>query len=162
LRRDYYERIEAIEYTIDHDDSRNLETIDGADIVLVGVSRTGKTPLSMYLAMQGWKTANVSFLPNIPWPAELDRVEHGRIVGLVIERERLMAHRKQRSSEVGLGVATPYSSEEALFLELEGLLAAFKQHRLPIVDVTEKPIETTAQEVIRLVTYALGDDARRQ
>jgi len=160
LRSDYYERIEAIEFTIEHDDSQNLHSLASADIVLVGVSRSGKTPLSIYLAMQGWKTANVSFLPNIPWPDELDQVERGRIVGLSIDRERLMTHRKQRANEVGLGRATAYSSEEALFNELEALHAAFRMHRLPIIDVTEKPIETTAHEVIQLVTRSLGENAR--
>jgi regulator of PEP synthase PpsR (kinase-PPPase family) len=161
LRRDYYEQIEAIEFAIEHDDSQNLHSIHHADIVLVGVSRTGKTPLSMYLAMHGWKTANVSFLPNIPWPAELSGVDHGRIIGLSIDRERLLAHRNQRSAEVGLGRSTPYNREEALFFELEALHAAFKQHRLPIIDVTEKPLETTAHEVIQLITRNLGDRARR-
>jgi regulator of PEP synthase PpsR (kinase-PPPase family) len=161
LRRDYYERIEAIEFAIEHDDSQSLHNVDMADIVLVGVSRTGKTPLSMYLAMHGWKTANVSFLPNIPWPTELDRVEHGRIIGLSIDRERLLLHRKQRSAEVGLGRSTPYSSEESLFHELEALHAAFKKHRLPVIDVTEKPLETTAHEVIQLVSRALGKSARQ-
>lgn len=160
LRSDYYERIEAIEFTIEHDDSQNLHSIGAAEIILVGVSRSGKTPLSIYLAMQGWKTANVSFLPNIAWPEELDHVERGRIVGLSIDRERLMAHRKQRSNEVGLGRATAYSAEESLFLELEALHDAFRKHRLPIIDVTEKPIESTAQEVVQLVTRALGPAAR--
>jgi regulator of PEP synthase PpsR (kinase-PPPase family) len=161
LRRDYYERIEAIEFAIEHDDSQNLHSIQLADIVLVGVSRTGKTPLSMYLAMHGWKTANVSFIPNIPWPVELERVDHGRIIGLSIDRERLMAHRAQRSTEVGLGRNNPYNSEEALFYELEALHEAFKKHRLPIIDVTEKPLETTAHEVITLVTRTMGENARR-
>jgi regulator of PEP synthase PpsR (kinase-PPPase family) len=161
LRRDYYERIDAIEFAIEHDDSQNLHSIDQAEIVLVGVSRTGKTPLSMYLAMHGWKTANVSFIPDIPWPSELSNVDHGRIVGLSIDRERLLAHRKQRSAEVGLGRNTPYNNEEALFHELEALHAAFKQHRLPVIDVTEKPLETTAHEVIQLVTRALGEHVRR-
>lgn len=160
LRSDYYERIEAIEFTIEHDDSQNLHSINAAEIVLVGVSRSGKTPLSIFLAMQGWKTANVSFLPNIPLPDELSQVERGRIVGLSIDRERLMAHRKQRSTEVGLGRATAYSTEESLFLELEALHEAFKKQRLPIIDVTEKPIETTALEVVQLVTRAMGTAAR--
>lgn len=162
LRRDYYERIEAIEFTIGHDDSQNLHSVLGAEIVLVGVSRSGKTPLSIYLAMQGWKTANVSYLPNIAWPEELQQVEHGRIVGLVIDQERLMAHRQQRSEEVGLPRTTAYSSEESVFNELEAMRAEFRRHRIPMIDVTEKPIETTAQEVIQLVTRALGPGARRQ
>lgn len=162
LRQDYFDRIEAIEYTIEHDDSQNMHSIDQAEIVLVGVSRSGKTPLSIYLAMHGWKTANVSYLPNIAWPEELDRVERGRVVGLCIDLERLINHRKQRSAEVGLAVGTAYSSEESLFLELESLRTEFKKHRLPVLDVTQKPIETTAHEVIQLVTRALGDQARRR
>jgi regulator of PEP synthase PpsR (kinase-PPPase family) len=162
LKRDYYERIEALEFTIEHDDSQNLHTIERAEIVLVGVSRSGKTPLSIYLAMLGYKTANVSFLPAIDWPEELSRVERARIVGLTIDRSRLQIHRQQRASEVGLGKATAYSSEESLFLELEALHEAFRMHHVPWLDVTEKPIETTAHEVIHLVTRALGADPRRR
>ncbi|MGC4069106.1 MAG: pyruvate, water dikinase regulatory protein [Polyangiaceae bacterium] len=161
LKRDYYERIEALEFTIEHDDSQNLHSIERAEIVLVGVSRSGKTPLSIYLAMQGYKTANVSFLPAIDWPEELGRVDRARIVGLTIDRARLQMHRKQRASEVGLGKTTAYSSEEALFLELEALHEAFRKHHVPWLDVTEKPIETTAHEVIHLVTRSLGTDPRR-
>ncbi len=162
LRRDYYERIEAIEFAIEHDDSQNLRRLQEAEIVLVGVSRSGKTPLCMYLAMRGWKAANVSILPNIAWPSELEQVEHGRLIGLRIDRERLMAHRKRRSAEVGLSGSTPYSSEESLFLELEALHEAFRKHRLPVIDVTEKSIETTAHEVIQLITRNLGDHARQR
>lgn len=162
LRREYFERVEAIEFAVDHDDSQNLASIGRADIVLVGVSRTGKTPLSMYLAMKGWKVANVSFLPDIGWHDELNHVDHGKIVGLSIELERLLAHRKQRSVEVGLGRATRYSSEESLFLELEALHDALKRHRVPIVDVTDKPLETSAHEVIELVTRQCGDSVRRR
>jgi regulator of PEP synthase PpsR (kinase-PPPase family) len=162
LRHDYYERIEAIEFSIEHDDSQNLATLDGAEIVLIGVSRSGKTPLSMYLAMHGWKTANVSFLPGLPWPVELESVDRQRLVGLVIDRERLMGHRRRRSVEVGFQGTTNYSSEESLFLELEELREELKRHRISTVDVTEKPIETTAQEVIQRITSALGEHARKR
>ncbi len=162
LRQDYYERIEAIEFSIDHDDSQNLATIRDAEIVLVGVSRSGKTPLSMYLAMHGWKVANVSFIPGVPWPSELDSVDKSRVLGLLIDREQLLAHRRRRSAEVGLTGMTSYSSEESLFAELEALRAALAAHRLGYIDVTEKPIESTAQEVIQRITRALGDSARRR
>ena len=162
LRREYFDRIEAIEFAVDHDDSQNLASIGCSDIVLVGVSRTGKTPLSMYLAMKGWRVANVSFLPEIGWHEELDHVDRGRIVGLSIELDRLLTHRKQRSAEVGLGRATPYSSEESLFLELEALREALKRHRVPIVDVTDKPLETSAHEVVELVTRQCGANVRRR
>lgn len=162
LRRDYFERIEAINFAVEHDDSQNLQSIAQAEIVLVGVSRAGKTPLSMYLAMQGWKTANIAFIPNTAWPSELASVEHGRIVGLQIEHERLLAYRKRRSHEVGLGKATPYSTQDSVFLELEMLRGEFKRRRVPVVDVTDKPLESSAQEVVELVTRAMGEHARRR
>lgn len=162
LRRDYFERIEAINFAVEHDDSQHLPSLDQAEIVLVGVSRAGKTPLSMYLAMQGWKTANIAFVPNTAWPSELERVDHGRIVGLHIEHERLLTYRKRRSLEVGLGRSTPYSTDTSVFLELETLRDEFKRRRVPVVDVTDKPLESSAQEVIELVTRFMGGHARRR
>jgi len=108
LRRDYFERIGAIEFAIDHDDGQNYRGLRQAEIVLLGVSRAGKTPLSMVLAMQGWLVANLPVVPGVPLPEELDDVDARRVVGLVIEHEQLLKHRQMRHTESGLTATTPY------------------------------------------------------
>lgn len=161
MRRDYFRRIEAIEFTIQHDDSQATDSLAEADIVLVGVSRTGKTPLSIYLAMQGWRVANVSFVPGIELPTALESVDRRRVVGLVIDHEELLAHRRRRHADFGIRRATPYVSSQEVFEELEALLEGFRRRRIPVVETTQKPLESIAHEVVDIVTRRLGDDAQR-
>lgn len=162
LHRSYCERMDAIDFAIEHDDSQSPRSLLEADIVLIGVSRSGKTPLTMYLAMQGWKVANVSYIPQGTLPEEVFQVPKSRMVGLLISQEQLTSHRERRQSEFGLLGATPYVSQAAVFEELESLRAFLREQRIATIDVTNKPIESTAREVVALVVGRLGDAARRQ
>lgn len=162
LNRAYCERMDAIEFAMQHDDSQNASSLSRADIVLIGVSRSGKTPLTMYLAMQGWRVANVSYVPNVELPRELATVSRSRIVGLLISQEQLTAHRVRRQGDVGLVGATPYVAEHSVFNELEGLREYFREQRIVTIDVTNKPIESTAREVVSLVVRRLGEEAKQR
>jgi regulator of PEP synthase PpsR (kinase-PPPase family) len=103
LRQLYFERVEAIEFTVAHDDGRNIHELDRAEVILVGVSRVGKTPLSIYLSVRGWKVANVPLIPDIPPPPELFQVDPRRVVGLTIQPAQLVAHRGGGGRRAGGG-----------------------------------------------------------
>jgi regulator of PEP synthase PpsR (kinase-PPPase family) len=151
VRADYFRRIEAIEFAVAHDDGRNTSELEFADVVLIGVSRAGKTPLSIYLAMRGYKTANVPLVKGIAPPKELSRIEPTRVIGLTLEPERLAAYRRQRQPHLGAMASTSYSSPREIFEDLEYARQIFRQGRFATVDVTSKPIEESANEVVALV-----------
>lgn len=146
----YFKRIEAIEFALRYDDGADLSGIPAADIVLVGLSRTSKTPLSMYLAMEGHKVMNVPLLPDVPFPAELEEIPQGRIVGLTIQPDRLQEIRLNRLARLGTkGTATTYSDMGHILEELAYADEIFKQHkRWPVLDVTGRSIEETAGLVL--------------
>ncbi len=150
-RQDYFDRVEAIEFTVAHDDGRGPEGLAMADLVLLGVSRCGKTPLSMYLAVHGWKVANVPLVSGLPPPEELTALEPGRVVGLTIERGHLMVHRRERAKHLGDIGASDYTSVNAVQRELEMAEALYRRHGYPVVSVTGKPVETLATEVLERV-----------
>jgi regulator of PEP synthase PpsR (kinase-PPPase family) len=157
LHREYFQRVEAIDFAISHDDGQNLATLADADIVLLGVSRSGKTPLSMYLAMQGWKVANVPLVAGIAPPAQLEQVDPRRVVGLKIASELLVHHRAHRQSALGT-FSTQYTDPMRIFHEVETARAYYRRRRVPTVDVTNKPIESSAREVVAIVTRRLGPE----
>ncbi len=146
----YFRRIEAIEFALKFDDGIDMGGLVDADIVLVGISRTSKTPLSMYLAMEGYKVMNVPLVPNVPLPPELEGIPQGRIVGLTIEPERLQEIRAYRLKRLGgVGTADSYSSMGRILDELAYADDIFKQHRRwPVLDVTGRSIEETAGLVL--------------
>jgi hypothetical protein len=150
LNRQYFDRVEAIEYAMEHDDGRNPQDLSRAQIVLVGLSRVGKTPLSMFLAMQGWRTANVPLVPG-GMPPELDKVDPGRIIGLIIDAERLAAHRRVRRDKLGLKGGR-YADLGGVFEETEQARELFRKKGYAVIDVTDKPLETSADEVTRIIT----------
>lgn len=149
---DYLERIKAIEYTVDHDDGRSPSHLDQADVVLTGVSRVGKTPLSIYLSVLGWRVANVPLVPGVPPPPELFEVDRRRVVGLTLDADTLMQHRHWR--QIGLAGAggRSYSDIEALYDELEAARRVFRQGNFAVINVTNKPIEESADQVIALIS----------
>jgi hypothetical protein len=155
MRQAYFERIEAIEYTVDHDDGRNPKDWASAEIVLVGVSRSGKTPLSMYLSVLGWKVANVPLFTDVPIPAELLSLDRRRVVGLYIEPGQLLAHRQERQKRLGTGGLTQYTDPLRIYEEVETLRKFFKRSGFAIINVTDKSVEESADEVIALVTRRL-------
>lgn len=158
VREEYFRRIEAIEYAVRHDDGRYYNELGGAEIILVGVSRAGKTPLSMYLAMRGFKTANVPLVKGIEPPHELFEVPRGRVVGLTLDPDRLVAYRRQRQGGLGDGAPQSYSDPSQVFQDLEHARIVIRRGRFATVDVTSKPIEESANEVVAAVSRESGLD----
>src|SRR5664279_1175370 len=146
----YFRRIEAIEYALKFDDGIDMAGLVDADIVLVGISRTSKTPLSMYLAMEGYKVMNVPLVPGVLLPPELADIPQGRIVGLTIQPDRLQEIRAYRLKRLGgVGSADSYSDMGRILEELAFADDIFKHHRRwPVLDVTGRSIEETAGLVL--------------
>lgn len=147
----YFRRVEAIEFTVAHDDGKRVEDLINADIIIVGPSRCGKTPLSMYLSMLGWKVANVPIVPYVDPPAELEEVDKRRIVALQIAPAQLMAHRKWRQQRLG--------TAEGLYTDREGIVEELREYNhfvyhsgFPTLDVTDKPIESSGEEIVQMIS----------
>ena len=151
LHQEYFRRVEAIEFTVAHDDGKRVHELAQADIVLVGVSRVGKTPLSVYLSMLGWKVANVPLVPSITPPEELFQVERRRVVGLTVTPEKLLAHRRWREQNLGISGGA-YSTRAPVIEEMRAARHLFYQHGIAMIDVTDKPVETSGEEVLALIT----------
>jgi regulator of PEP synthase PpsR (kinase-PPPase family) len=151
LRRSYFERVAAIEYALAHDDGRRRRDWAEADVVIIGVSRSGKTPLSVYLSILGWKAANMPIVPQIPIPPELFALPRRRVIGLTIDLERLLTIRRQRSRQMGLTGATDYTHPGKVDDELRLARQVYGRGRFHVIDVTHQPIEAIADEVVRVV-----------
>ena len=147
----YFNRVEAIEFTVAHDDGKRVQDLPAADIVLLGVSRVGKTPLSMYLSILGWKVANVPLVPSVEPPPEIFAADPRRVVGLIVTPAQIALHRRTRMNRTG-EPAGSYVDRQHVIEELRAAQHFFAQHKIPVIDVTDKPIETSAEEVIDLVT----------
>jgi [pyruvate, water dikinase]-phosphate phosphotransferase / [pyruvate, water dikinase] kinase len=152
LDSQYFKRIEAIEFAVKYDDGIGAG-LEDADIVLVGVSRTSKTPLSMYLGYLGHKTANVPIVKGIEPPAELFSVDPARIVGLTIDAGRLADIRQARVRNLGAPNRS-YAEILQIYEELDEAAAVHRRLSCPVIDVSELSIEETAQRIIRLVDRA--------
>jgi hypothetical protein len=146
----YFRRIEAIEFALKFDDGIDMGGLADADIVLVGVSRTSKTPLSMYLSMEGFKVMNVPLVPGVPLPPEILAIPQGRIVGLTIQADRLQEIRAYRLKRLGAtSSAGNYSDIGRILDELAYADEIYKHHRRwPVLDVTGRSIEETAGLVL--------------
>lgn len=151
LHQAYFRRIEAIEFTVAHDDGQRVDELEHADIVLLGVSRVGKTPLSIYLSTLGWKVANVPLVPPMAPPDPIFRIERRRIVGLTATPEKLLTHRRWREQNLGISGGA-YSKRDLIIEEMRAARHLFYQHGIAMIDVTDKPVETSGEEVIALVT----------
>jgi regulator of PEP synthase PpsR (kinase-PPPase family) len=152
LRERYFKRVEAIEFTMAHDDGKNSQDLLSADLVITGVSRSGKTPLSMYLAVLGWKVANIPIILESPLPLELGQIDRRRGFGLDIDHERLMNHRLKRQGRMGIPTSFPYADPRCVFEELEYANKLFRKYGFTVLSVTNKPIESTADEIIEMMT----------
>ena len=151
LGQEYLHRIEAIEYTVKHDDGQDPLGLDRADIVLVGVSRSSKTPLSIYLAGKGWRVANVPVILNLPLPSRLTTIDQDRIVGLIVGVERMVELRRARLERKHAPVAEAYAKLEGVRAELSYSRSLFRKAGWPVIDMTSKSIEEAASEVLTLV-----------
>jgi regulator of PEP synthase PpsR (kinase-PPPase family) len=148
----YLERIKAIEYTVDHDDGRSPQDLAQADVVLTGISRVGKTPLSIYLSVLGWKVANVPLVLDVPPPKELFEIDRRRVVGLTIDVEVLTQHRRWRQEAFSWRAGQAYSDTEALYAEVEYARRIFRKGGFSAINVTNKPIEESADQVIGMIS----------
>ncbi|MBK8019919.1 MAG: kinase/pyrophosphorylase [Chloroflexi bacterium] len=144
-------RIDAIEFSVEHDDGKRSHEMSQAEIVLLGVSRVGKTPLSMYLATLGWKTANIPLIVNLSPPPELAQVDRRRVVGLTMQPGQLVLYRKQRVRHMGIIDLPTYAEAEASAEELDYARHIFREGQFRVIDTTDKPIEETAQEILNIV-----------
>ncbi len=167
VNEQYFKRIAAMEYTIQHDDGKMLEGLKEADIVILGISRTSKTPLSMYLSMQGYKVCNIPIVRGIPMPAEVSKVDPNKIICLTIQAEVLHTIRKARLDRLGKDprdhTNESYASMEHVVADIEYATDIFRQNRKwPIFDVSGKALEETAAEVIRIVSARKKIAARQE
>lgn len=152
LDQAYFDRIAAIEFSVKYDDCKDPRGILEADIVLVGVSRTSKTPLSSYLANANFKVANVPLVPEIPLPEELFQIPASRIIGLTNSPEKLERIRKVRLKSMGLDELSNYSSENRIAEELEYGYETFKKLNCRVIHVEDKAIEEAAALIQEIVT----------
>ncbi|HLT76473.1 MAG TPA: pyruvate, water dikinase regulatory protein [Ferrovibrio sp.] len=159
LDAEYFHRIDAMHFTIAHDDGQHLGDLEKADIVLVGVSRTSKTPTSMYLANRGFKTANVPIVPGLSIPAELETLKQPLVVGLTTSLDRLVAIRRTRLVSMNQG-ETSYIDEDHVREELAMARKLCAKHNWPMIDVTRRSIEETAAAILNL--HARREEQRRQ
>ena len=158
LNADYFKRIDALNYTMLHDDGQHTDDLEHADVVLTGVSRTSKTPTSIYLANRGVKTANVPLVPNMPVPPNLERLTAPLVVGLTASPERIVQIRQNRL--LGLNAHRDddlYVDRQAVAEEIAFSRKLCARHNWPVIDVTRRSIEETAAAVLALLA-----DRRRQ
>jgi regulator of PEP synthase PpsR (kinase-PPPase family) len=151
LDAEYFRRVEAVEFAVKCDDGKDLLSLPFADVVLIGVSRTSKTPVSLYLAQRVYKAANVPLVPELPPPPELFRIPREKTVGLTLSPEKLAKVRRQRLKAMGLDENTSYADLGRILLELEYADKVFRQLGCSIIDVTDKAVEETALNVLEII-----------
>ena len=151
LNEEYYDRIEAIQFTMNHDDGNLINDIDKSDIILVGVSRTSKTPTSIYLANKGFKTSNIPLVNENSLPEKLKQnPQMTCVVGLSTEPERLADLRKNRMSSLKETENTKYTNLENIQKEVLDAKKTFQKYKWPLIDVTRKSVEETAASIIKI------------
>ncbi|WP_271396542.1 pyruvate, water dikinase regulatory protein [Salinicoccus roseus] len=151
LDEDYFKKIEAIEFAVKYDDGKDASGLDKADIVLIGVSRTSKTPLSQYLAHKKYKVMNVPMVPEVTPPKELYNVNPHKCVGLKINPTSLNKIRKERLAQLGLKDTASYANDQRIQEELDYFNEVIGKIGCPVIDVSEKAIEETANEILDYV-----------
>ena len=150
LDEDYYKRIEAIQFTMRHDDGNNTENILESDIILVGVSHTSKTPTSIYLANKGLKTSNIPLVNEMSIPKDVINSKNLCIIGLTTEAERLFDIRRNRLNSIKENEASDYTNLEKIRSEVDQSKKIFKKNKWPVIDVTRKSVEETAASIIKI------------
>lgn len=146
----YFKRVDALEFTVNQDDGRSPERLRKADIVLVGVSRTSKTPVATYLAGRGYKVANVPIVRGLQPPRELDALPKGRVFALTIDPGKLAEIRSRRMLELGVREKGAYSDFDHVVEELRDANTLYRSKGWPIINVTNQAIEETASQILRL------------
>ena len=158
LDSEYFARIDAMTFALNHDDGQSSWGLNDADVCLVGVSRTSKTPTCLYLANRGIKAANVPFVPGVPLPPELLEAKHPLIVGLTNDPERLIQLRRNRLDLLHHDQATEYTDIDAVRTEVREARRAFVERHWPVIDVTRRSIEETAAAIMKLLARRHGVD----
>ena len=159
MNKEYHERIEAIQFTMNHDDGNLINDIKKSDIILLGVSRTSKTPTSIYLANRGYKTSNIPLVNQDSLPNILKtNPKLTCIVGLTTEPERLVDIRRNRINSLKENEATSYINIEKISKEVEEAKKLFKKYNWPTVDVTRKSVEETAASIIKIYEISKNND----
>ncbi|UFJ43142.1 kinase/pyrophosphorylase [Brevibacillus humidisoli] len=151
LDEEYFRKVDAIEFAVKYDDGRDPRGLLRADVVLIGVSRTSKTPLSMYLANKRLKVANVPLVPEVEPPEELFQLPEGRIIGLKISSEQLTGIRAERLKSLGLASQANYATMERINVELEYSQQIMERLGCPVIDVSNKAVEETANIILEMI-----------
>jgi regulator of PEP synthase PpsR (kinase-PPPase family) len=156
----YFDRVEAIEFTLNHDDGVNPQKLRDAEIVLTGPSRSGKTPLSVYMAMFGWKVANVPLVYGIEPPEELFQIDPKRVFGLNINITHLIAHREKRLTYLGAFDSSSYTDTKSVRDEIFYANQIFERGGFTKINVTSKPIESSANEIINIISDRFHEEEK--
>jgi len=156
----YFRRIDAVEFAVMHDDGKHLDGLKHADLVLVGVSRTGKTPLSVYLALEGWRVGNVPLVQGQKVPKQVLELPKDKIVGLAIDPRRLAEIRRSRMAYIAPGAQMDYDDELLVREEVNWSRRLLTKNKIKVVDVTQRAIEETAHLVLRAVGKESGGPPR--
>lgn len=137
----YFDKISAMEFAVKYDDGKNPHGFIESDIVILGVSRTSKTPLSLYLANKGYKVSNLPLIPEVPLPSVLDEIDPGRIIGLTCQSDTLAKIRRHRLDTLGLKQTSSYTNMDKIYEELNYANEVFQKYGAYVIDVTDKSIE---------------------
>ena len=152
LDKEYYDRIEAVQFTMSHDDGKIISDLEKSDVILVGISRTSKTPTSMYLANRGYKVSNIPIIPNKDLPSQLIKNSTKTpAIGLICDVTRLSDVRRNRVQSMHEDRPGDYTDEKGILNELENSKKLFKKYNWPIIDVTRKSVEETAASIIKIL-----------
>ncbi|MCJ2137610.1 kinase/pyrophosphorylase [Methylobacterium sp. J-026] len=150
LNAEYFKRIDAMNFTLAHDDGNLPEDLEDADVILLGVSRTSKTPTSIYLANRGLKTTNLPLVPGMPLPPAIERARKPLVVGLFASPERIVQIRQNRLSSLNADESSMYVDRSAVADEITASRRLFTKNRWPTIDVTRRSIEETAAAIVDL------------
>jgi len=148
---DYFKRIEAVEFAVQHDDGANLHTLFRADLVLTGISRTSKTPLSMYLAQRGYKTGNVPIVPGIDPPKALLDLDPRKVFALAVDPSNLLTVRQARVRVLGATPYATYADPEALLDEIRRSRRIYRERGWRVIDISGRAVEENAARILRIV-----------
>jgi hypothetical protein len=159
---DYMKRVDAVEFAVRHDDGGNLATLWEADIVLTGVSRTSKTPLSMYLAQRGYKTGNVPLVPGLEPPRELLELDRRKVFGLIIDPATLLSVRQARLRALKISSSSSYADSESVLGEVTRARRLFRRRGWRALDVSGRAVEENASRIIEYVEHILEPHGGRR
>ncbi|MEP1144889.1 MAG: pyruvate, water dikinase regulatory protein [Henriciella sp.] len=156
MNAEYFKRISAIDFALNHDDGQNVAGLADADVILLGVSRTSKTPTCVYLANRGVKAGNIPLVPGIPLPKMVEEMKHPMVVGLKIGVERLLQIRGQRLMSLNETSTTNYVDEEAVRSEVTEASRLFQRNKWPVIDVSRRSVEETAAAILNKLNERRG------